>query len=139
MSLPWIIAIDFDGTLCENRWPEIGPPVPEAVDAARRARDNGAKLILWTCREGALLDDAVNWCRAQGLSFDAVNENLPEIIEAYGENCRKISATEYWDDRARTFPWLKHTTSTPVEQDKRVAKKIPHVEIRYWNGRRAKT
>jgi hypothetical protein len=61
---------------------------------------NGAKLILWTCRTGALLDAAVSWCKDEGLTFDAVNENLPEIIEAFGSDTRKIFANEYIDDLA---------------------------------------
>ena len=60
----------------------------------------GVKFILWTCREGKLLEDAVAWCKERGLIFDSVNDNLPERIEQYASNCRKVSADEYWDDRA---------------------------------------
>lgn len=62
----------------------------------------GDKLILWTCREGALLDEAVLWCLNRGLKFDAVNDNLPEDIEKYGNNCRKVNADVYLDDKNRT-------------------------------------
>ena len=48
----------------------------------------------------ALLEVALEWCRARGLEFDAANENLPDLIEQYGGDCRKISADEYWDDKA---------------------------------------
>lgn len=95
-----VIAADFDGCLCENRWPEIGKANDSVLRALLRQKENGAKIILWTCREGKLLHEAVAWCRARGLEFDAVNDNLPERIEAYGGNCRKVSADEYWDDRA---------------------------------------
>ena len=95
-----IIAVDFDGCLCENRWPEIGPPNQSVFRRLRRAQLAGAAVILWTCREGARLDEAVDWCARHGLHFDAVNTNLPELVEAYRYDCRKINATEYWDDRA---------------------------------------
>ena len=96
-----IIAIDFDGTLCEDRWPEIGPPIAEVIVEAKLRKKQGDALILWTCRCGEKLDEAVAWCRRFGLEFDAVNENLPERIAVYGSESRKISADEYWDDRAR--------------------------------------
>lgn len=95
-----IIAVDFDGTLCENKYPEIGEPNQYVIDELKKRQKNGDALILWTCRTGNRLSDAVEWCRVQGLVFDRVNENLPEIIEAFGEDSRKITATEYWDDRS---------------------------------------
>ena len=67
---------------------------------------NGAKLILWTCREGELLDKAVAWCEERGLFFDAVNDNIPESIEKYGNNCRKVSADIYIDDRSFKPVWF---------------------------------
>lgn len=94
------IAVDFDGCLCTNAWPGIGAPNTELIESLKRRRETGDKLILWTCREGALLDVALEWCRARGLAFDAANENLPEMVERYGGDCRKISADEYWDDKA---------------------------------------
>lgn len=98
------IAIDFDGCLCENAWPEIGAPHWDAIRAAQLAQHEGAALILWTCRNGDLLVSAVEWCRERGLIFDAVNANLPERLEHYGSESRKISADEYWDDRAVHMP-----------------------------------
>lgn len=99
--MPKIIAIDFDGTLCDSAYPDAGPPRMDAIRKAISERNSGAKLILWTCRTGTELETAVEWCRSFGLEFDAVNENLPEVVQAYaGENPRKVSATEYWDDRA---------------------------------------
>lgn len=61
---------------------------------------DGGKVILWTCREGKMLEEAVLWCLNRGLRFDAVNDNLPELKEAFGNNTRKIYADEYWDDRS---------------------------------------
>lgn len=98
--LPHAIAIDFDGCLCESAWPEIGRPHMRVINKLRVARGQGKRVILWTCREGKLLEAALEWCRVQGLRFDAVNENLPERIAAYGNDCRKVSADEYWDDKA---------------------------------------
>lgn len=95
-----VIAIDFDGTLCENAWPEIGAPKRDVINRALAEQEAGAALILWTCREGDLLEEAVFACRTWGLYFDAVNENLPERTAEYGNDCRKIGADEYWDDRA---------------------------------------
>lgn len=94
-----VIAIDFDGTLCENAWPEIGQEHKGIIEFAKYERENGAALILWTCRCGELLDAAVAWCRERGLEFDAVNENLPERVAQYGgTESRKVSADEYWED-----------------------------------------
>ncbi len=95
-----IIAVDFDGCLCENKWPKIGPANEAVIRRLLRMQATGDKLILWTCRTGERLREAVDWCGERGLAFDAVNENLPEIIAAYGEDTRKITASEYWDDRA---------------------------------------
>ena len=71
-----VIAIDFDGCLCENVWPDIGEPHWDVIDKAIYA------------------------CAGWGLFFDEANANLPERIEEYGEESRKISADEYWDDKA---------------------------------------
>lgn len=95
-----IIAVDFDGTLCQNRWPEIGAANHEVIRALIRRQIDGDKVILWTCRCGPMLDAAVDWCRSRGLIFDAINANLPENIEKYGNDCRKVYAHEYWDDKA---------------------------------------
>ena len=96
-----VIAVDFDGCLCGNRWPKIGDANKGAIQALIRLRANGARLILWTCRTGALLEEAISWCKGHGLVFDAVNGNLPDRIALYGGDTRKVFADEYWDDRAR--------------------------------------
>lgn len=99
-----IIAVDFDGTLCENAWPEIGEPRQAVIDYVRDQQRQGAKLILWTNRSGEKLDEAVRWCGRHGIIFDAVNENLPEMIEYFQNDCRKVFANEYIDDRAIPMP-----------------------------------
>lgn len=98
-----IIAVDFDGTLCENKWPEIGEPNKELIVYLKERQAAGDKLILWTCRVGKVRDAAVAWSAEQGLIFDAVNENLPEVLEWMGGDSRKIFANEYIDDRNSSF------------------------------------
>lgn len=96
-----IIAVDFDGTLCSNAWPYIGSANHYLMSILIRLRQNkGYKLILWTCRTGQQLEEAVAWCKERGLEFDAVNENLPEMIEAFGGDTRKIVADYYLDDKS---------------------------------------
>ncbi len=97
-----IIAVDFDGCLCKNAWPEIGEPNTELIERLKKFRAAGHKAILWTCREGTALSKAVEWCKGFGLEFDAINENLPEMNAMYGNDSRKIGADEYWDDKAVT-------------------------------------
>jgi hypothetical protein len=100
MSLPKIIACDFDGTLCEDRWPDIGEPNHEVINYLRMKKLEGVRLILWTCRADGDLEKAVDWCKEQGLQFDAVNANLPEVIAEFGNDTRKIFAHIYIDDKA---------------------------------------
>lgn len=95
------IAVDFDGTLCRECYPNIGEPNTELMRLLNECHAfPRTKLILWTMREGKLLDEAVEWCKSYGLTFDAVNENLPELVEKWGTNPRKIAADIYIDDRA---------------------------------------
>lgn len=94
-------AVDFDGTLCENAYPEIGVPNLPLINHLIAVRCYfGVKLILWTCREGEMLTRAVEFCRRYGLEFDAVNDNTEELKKAYGTNPRKIGADFYIDDKA---------------------------------------
>ena len=96
-----IIAVDFDGTLCENKYPKIGRAHTEIIDYLNyRGNVCNDKLILWTCRSGQELKDAVDWCAEWGLYFDAINENLPETLKWMQPEARKIFANEYLDDRA---------------------------------------
>ena len=95
-----IIAVDFDGTIVEHAYPEIGREIPFAIDTLIRVqKEDRHQLVLWTVREGRLLEDAVEYCRKKGLEFYAVNKNFPEEeIEIKG-GCRKINAEMYIDDR----------------------------------------
>lgn len=94
-----IVAVDFDGTLCEDKWPEIGDARESLIWHLRCRQARGDKIILWTCRTGEKLREAVEWCSLYGLIFDAINENLPEVIEFCGGDSRKIYADEYIDDK----------------------------------------
>ena len=98
-----IIAVDFDGTLCESQFPDIGVPNTELINWLKGCQKEGVSLILWTCRCDEYLTQAVEWCKEHGLVFDAVNDNLPRIIEKFGTNCRKVVADIYIDDHA-AFP-----------------------------------
>ena len=99
MGLIKLYAVDFDGTLHTGKYPIIGEPNQDLIDYLTRARENCEKVILWTCREGQLLTEAVNWCKVRGLEFDAVNDNLPENQILWGNNPRKIWADVYIDDK----------------------------------------
>lgn len=98
-SRPRIIAIDFDGTLCENKYPDIGAPIPTVIEFVKRQKAVGNIIILWTCRAGRQLADAVTWCKNQGLIFDYINENVKENVAMYGGDTRKVFADVYIDDK----------------------------------------
>lgn len=93
-----VIAVDFDGTLCTNEWPDIGEPNTALIDFLKECRKNGDKLILWTMRESYSLLSAIYWCDDHGLQFDAINDNLQELKERYNNNPRKVYADIYIDD-----------------------------------------
>lgn len=99
-----IVAVDFDGVLCEDEFPEIGAEVPAMVGAVRRVRAAGHEVVLWTSRTGERLEEALRWCRGRGLEFDAVNEQAPSNREAfeaaYPQGTRKVYADVYVDDHS---------------------------------------
>lgn len=100
MDYAEIYAVDFDGTLnLADTYPELGDPNTELIEFLKGRRAAGDKIILWTCREGELLKAAVKYCNDYGLFFHAVNENLPENIAYFGNNCRKVWAHHYIDDK----------------------------------------
>lgn len=94
------IAVDFDGTIVEHRYPEIGEEIPFATDTLRMLIQEHHRLILWSVREGKLLQEAVDWCHERGVDFWAVNRDYPEE-EADKNNhfSRKIKADYFIDDR----------------------------------------
>lgn len=95
-----IYAVDFDGTISFGRFPGVGDPNKVLIDFLNREKERGARLILNTCRSGADLEVAVQYCKDNGLEFEFINENLPELIELYGGDTRKINADYYFDDKA---------------------------------------
>lgn len=95
-----IIAVDFDGTIVEHRYPEIGKEKPFAISTLKKLQAERHQLILWTVREGRLLNEAVEFCASRGLEFYAVNANYPdEKVEQRLSPCRKLSADLFIDDR----------------------------------------
>lgn len=93
-----IYAIDFDGTIVENKFPAIGALNPEAEKFIRELKKNGDKWILYTMREGKHLEEALAFLASIDLSPDAANDNLPELCAAFNNNPRKIFANVYIDD-----------------------------------------
>lgn len=95
-----IIAIDFDGTICQNKYPDIGEPMPLAIESIKELKELGHNLILWTCRKGEQLYNAVKWCKEYGIPFDLVNEYEPNNLRAFGGVAgNKVFADIYIDDR----------------------------------------
>ena len=93
------IAIDFDGTIVEHRYPQIGPEIPFAIDTLKMLMQERHRLILWTVREGRLLEEAVEWCRQKGVEFYAVNQDYPEEEKGDKGFSRKLKADLFIDDR----------------------------------------
>lgn len=93
-----ILAVDFDGTIVENKYPEIGKELPFAITTLKRLqKEQQHQIILWTRREGKLLDEAINFCRERGLEFYAVNQDNPD--DEQGNGPRKLEADLFIDDR----------------------------------------
>ena len=93
-----IIAIDFDGTIVEDAYPKIGKPMIFAFETMRKLQSEGHRLILWTYRSDIKLQEAVDFCKQQGLEFYAINKSYPEE-EFDGKISRKINAAFFVDDR----------------------------------------
>ena len=99
--LPKVIAVDFDGCLCENKYPEIGSLNYDIINKLKVEQSKGTVVILWTCREYILLEQALDILEKEaGFIPDYANENCPEWVMRYGTATRKIGANEYWDDKA---------------------------------------
>ena len=94
------IAVDFDGTIVEHRYPELGREIPFAVETLKKLQEEHHLLILWSVREGRLLDEAIEWCKARGLEFYATNKDFPEEDESKNKHySRKLKADMFIDDR----------------------------------------
>ena len=109
-----VIAVDFDGVLCRKDWPRIGAPMPGAFDFLDWLELKGFKKVLWTCREGPWLDEALAWLDLKGKYgrewWDGVNETPACMVYEAGFKTppRKVFADLYIDDRAIMFPVLDH-------------------------------
>ena len=91
-----IIAVDFDGTIVEHAYPRIGKPIPFAFDVLKKLQQDGRHtLLLWTVREGSLLEEAIDYCAENGITFYAANKNYPEEEEGP----RKLLADVFIDDK----------------------------------------
>lgn len=101
------VAIDFDGTIAYTDYPTIISANREALAFIGKCRRLGVAVILWTCRTGHHLEEALEWCYKQGIAFDAINENLDDWKDEFYKkfpsvppNSRKVCADIYIDDRA---------------------------------------
>ena len=131
-----VIAVDFDGTIVEHAYPKIGKDIPFAFEVLKMLQQDRHQLILWTIREGDMLQEAVEYCRSKGLEFYAVNNSYPDKLELMGS--RKVNADLFIDDRnlgglpewgiiyrmiKGGTPYSPHTFETDVNFDKPKKKK----------------
>lgn len=114
------VAVDFDGTLCTEAFPEIGKPKRLVIAYVKRLAAAGSKIILHTCRENGtrpLLDEAVAFCKAQEIPLFAVNENpgnhYPERFGLLHSDGRKVYADLYIDDKAMNISEIEERTGKP--------------------------
>lgn len=94
-----VIAVDFDGTIVEHKYPAIGKEMLFAFATMKALQQKGHKLILWTFRSGRTLEEAVEFCRKNGIEFYAVNKNYPEEQFEEATISRKVNADVFIDDR----------------------------------------
>jgi hypothetical protein len=134
------IAVDFDGTIVDHEYPAIGKEKLFAFRTLKELEKMGARLILWTFRTGKELDEAVEYCRKNGIEFYAVNKNYPE--EIFDETVsRKIDADIFIDDRnVGGFPgwseiWqiLNPFELQQLEAEKRIASARKNIFKRLFN------
>ncbi|WP_308990588.1 hydrolase [Mariniflexile litorale] len=120
-----IIAVDFDGTIVEDAYPQIGKPMMFAFETLKKLQEKGHRLILWTYRSGIKLDEAVRFCEENGIHFYAVNKSFPEETFS-NELSRKIHADLFIDDRniggllgwGEIYQMLTNTTPPQIEKKK---------------------
>lgn len=94
------IAVDFDGTIVTHKYPAIGDELPFATETLKMLIEDRHKLILWTVREGELLQQAVDWCKERGVVFFAINKDYPEETEENNNHfSRKLKVDMWIDDR----------------------------------------
>ncbi len=107
-----IIAVDFDGTISVGMFPNIRGQQPGAKEALEKMRERGHYVIIWTCRTGDNLLNAINWLLEKEIPFDRVNSPSPENVSLWGDGGRKIFADVYIDDQnLGGFPGWKEAVS----------------------------
>lgn len=128
-----VIAVDFDGTLfAKGGYPAFGAPNSGLIHALRYLKEkNGCQLILWTCREGELLDAAIRACRNVDLEFDAINECVQARREKYG-NSRKVGADIYIDDKCLN---LSNSSFLPYHLQPGIWRDALNREVKTWTER----
>jgi hypothetical protein len=135
------IAVDFDGTIVEHRYPEIGKELPFATQTLRMLIEDRHKLILWSVREGKLLEDAVEWCRQRGVEFYAVNKDFPEEDLSKNQSfSRKLKADVWIDDRnigglpdwGTIYQMITEKKSYEQVLTERLAIDVPKPKKKWW-------
>lgn len=99
MRIPTLLCIDFDGTVCEHVFPEVGNLLPGAKEYINKLYDEGFYIIIWTCRYGEPLLKAEAFLRKSGINFHQINKHHPDVITQYGNDCRKVLGDIYIDDK----------------------------------------
>jgi len=100
-----IIAIDFDGTIVKDQFPEIGEMVDKAKENILKLKKDGYTIIIWTCRSGVEFAKAVQWLAENGIKYDQINESCPKNVAKYdGRDTRKVYADIYIDDKGLLYP-----------------------------------
>lgn len=97
-----IIAVDFDGTLHNAEFPSIGNPLPASIEVMQKLKQDGHTIILWTCRSGQPLYEAVVWMVENEIPFDYINRPCPEHMKKFDKDSRKVYADTYIDDKGLT-------------------------------------
>lgn len=126
----YYVAVDFDGTLFEHKYPAMGKPIPKAFYWGRRFQELGAKLILLTMRSDQYLADAVKACADHGLEFTFINDNPTQLSWTQS---RKVYANKYIDDNAAGTPLIYPAEGRPYV-DWNVVGPIVVEEIISWRG-----
>ena len=135
------IAVDFDGTIVEHRYPDIGKELPFATQTLKMLIEDRHKLILWSVREGKLLDEAVEWCRKRGVEFYAINKDFPEEdLDKNQSFSRKIKADVWIDDRniggltewGSIYQMITERKSYEQVLTERMAHEEPKIQKKWW-------
>jgi len=93
------LSLDFDGTIVYNAYPKIGKLKPNVVEVIQKLYQEGYKIIISTCRAGIYEGHCYQFCKKHNIPYHFINSNLPEDIQYFGQDCRKISAGIYIDDK----------------------------------------